>query len=79
MINPIYISGLEFKSIQSEVSRTYDFGSGLTVTLDKPMWLNVSASGGHRVITADETSHYIPAGWLHLLWKVKEGLPAFEF
>lgn len=70
-------SGLEFADISTEEQRVYDFGErGLTI-VDKPIRLNVSESGGHRIFDEDGGCHYIPAGWLHLTWSVKEGSPHF--
>jgi hypothetical protein len=71
-------SGLEFKDISSEQSRTYHFADR-SFTIVEPMKLNVSASGGHRLFDSAGTSHYIPAGWLHLEWTAKEGKPHFDF
>ncbi|WP_028003164.1 hypothetical protein [Sinorhizobium meliloti] len=71
-------SGLEFKDISSEVSRTYHFAQR-SFTIDEPLKLNVSASGGHRIFDASGKSHYIPAGWLHLEWVAKEDAPHFDF
>lgn len=69
-------SGLEFVDISSEEYREYIF-TGKTIRIDLPLKLNVSTSGGHRVFDAFGISHYIPTGWLHLQWRVKEGAPNF--
>ncbi len=69
---------LPFRNLSDEQYRVYDFGDH-QVRLVKPMKLNVSESGGHRVFTADGVSHYIPSGWVHLYWVVKEGCPHFAF
>jgi hypothetical protein len=69
----------EFKSIADEEFRTYVFPEGETVTIQCPMKLNVSDSGGHRVVDSTGISHYIPSGWIHLFWKVREGAPFFRF
>lgn len=71
-------SGLEFKDISSEASRTYLFPHGIKVKISEPQKLNVSASGGHRVFDSAGTSHYIPSGWVHLEWVAKEGKPHFD-
>lgn len=74
-------TSLQFTDISSEEYRVYEFKSFLFfkrfVKLDKPLKLAVSASGGHRVYTADGLSHYIPSGWIHLYWKAKKGKPNF--
>lgn len=71
-------SNLEFKDLSDELFREYIFPTG-TVRIDNPLKLNVSSSGGHRVFDAEGFSNYIPAGWLRLRWKVKEGRTNFAF
>jgi hypothetical protein len=70
-------SGLEFADISSESYRNYNFPDGVIVHIEYPLKLNVSKSGGHRIFDASGTSHYIPAGWIHLSWRVKDGSPNF--
>lgn len=70
---------MDFNSLEDEEYRTYEFPGGDSVTIKNPVKLNVSASGGHRVLDADGTSHYVPAKWIHLFWQVKTGKPAFAF
>ena len=72
------MGNLEFQDISSEVSRTYTFPGGDTVTIAAPVGLNVSESGGHRIEDKAGVAHYIPAGWIHLTWTVKQG-PLFSF
>lgn len=69
-------SGLEFTDVSSEKYRTYTFTEG-SVTITLPTDLNVSSSGGHRLLDASGKSHYVPAGWLHLEWEAKDGAPNF--
>jgi hypothetical protein len=59
---------MEFKDISSEDYREYRFGD-VVVRIDAPLRLNVSSSGGHRILDSSGTSHYIPTGWQHLSWK----------
>jgi len=73
-----YGSKLKFSSLADEVSRTYTFPGGDTVTIEKPKALNVSASGGHRVLDGAGVSHYIPPKWIHLTW-VNKGYYGFAF
>ena len=47
------------------------------VRVDDPVWLYVAPSGSHRLTDAKGFSHYIPAGWVHLWWKRKDGCPPF--
>jgi len=68
-------TSLEFADISSELYREYTFPSG-SVRIDSPLKLNVSKNG-HRVFDANGTSHYIPQGWIHLKWEVKDGQPNF--
>ncbi len=70
-------SGLQFTDISSELCRTYEFPGGTVVEIKEPQFLNVSKSGGHRLFSADGTSHYVPSGWIHLSWRVREGQPNF--
>lgn len=70
-------SGLDFTDISSEEFREYLFGKHRRVRIDKPLWLHVSSSGGHRILDSDGISHYIPLTWFHLYWKAKEGQPHF--
>lgn len=70
---------LAFSSLEDEQYRVYEFKGGERVVINDPQMLNVSKSGGHRVLDGEGISHYIPSGWIHLYWKVKEGKPAFAF
>lgn len=70
---------LTFKDITDEEFRVYDWLDGKILTISKPKALNVSASGGHRVLDSEGISHYIPSGWKHLYWKVKNGADFFAF
>jgi hypothetical protein len=69
-------SGLAFTDITTEAWREYEFRDE-RIRLDEPVALNVSKSGGHRVLTADGVSHYIPPGWHHLKWYARDGMPHF--
>lgn len=73
------MGGMEFKDLSDEIYRTYEFPDGKIVKIYKPLKLNVSKSGGHRVLDEKGISHYIPAGWIHLQWKVKDGKSPFAF
>lgn len=69
----------EWKDLDSEEFRVYRFPDGLVVKITAPLKIAVSSSGGHRVLDSQGISHYIPAGWVHLQWKVKPGCPHFDF
>ena len=68
---------LTFIDISTEVYREYVFPNCEVVRINAPTGVNVSASGGHRVLDAAGISHYIPTGWIHLRWEAKPGAPAF--
>ena len=72
-------SGFEFKDISAETGREYTFPNGTTLTIQNPLYLHVSTSGGHRLFDAQGTSWYIQPleGW-SINWKVKEGYPNFS-
>ena len=78
-MNFVNSSDLEFKDVSAEEYREYLFPSGVRVRIETPLKLHVSASGGHRIFDALGVSHYIPAGWVHLHWRVKSGSPNFDF
>lgn len=66
----------QFTRIDSEQFRCYEF-AGKTVRIENPLYLSVSASGGHRLFDAQRNSHYIPAGWVHLYWQARADQPHF--
>lgn len=71
---------LVFTDISSEESRTYVFpsvGGTIEINITDPIWLNVSASGGHRILDADGISYYVKPGWILLEWRAKSGKPNF--
>ncbi len=68
---------LVFTDISVEESRTYVFDGGGCVKIDFPTHLHVSASGGHRLVTADGRGIYVPAGFLMIEWKPKPGAAIF--
>ena len=65
-----------FVDISTEAWREYRFSGGELVKIDGPVALAVSTSG-HRLLDASGVSHYVPKGWVHLKWKVKDGQPHF--
>lgn len=65
-----------FIDIDTEIKRTYLFPSGLEIVIKNPLKLCVKENG-HRVWDANNVSHYIPKGWVHLYWEVKDGCPNF--
>lgn len=69
-------SGLEFTDISSEAYRDYNW-ENFMVRVNFPMWLNVSKSGGHRLLDANGLSWYIVPGFKYIQWRNKEGEPNF--
>jgi len=71
-------SGLEFKDISSEKEREYTFPTGKKLYIGKPLYLNVSESGGHRLYTQDKWCYYVqPKESWYIRWKVRKGQPNF--
>jgi hypothetical protein len=71
-------SGLAFSDISSEKKREYTFPNGKKLFINKPLYLNVSASGGHRLYAEDNTCYYVQPekGW-YIKWKPRKGKPSF--
>lgn len=70
---------MDFKDLTTELWREYHFPGGEVRRIEAPQKINVSASGGHRVLDAAGLSHYIPPRWIELTWKVKDGHEPFSF
>lgn len=70
-------SKFEFTDISSEKSRTYRFPNDEIILINEPQYLNVSRSGGHRIVNSHGVSFYIPKGWILLSWEAKENSPHF--
>ena len=56
--------GLDFQDISEERQRTYHFPNGTPFTVQDPIALHVSDSGGHRLILKDGSSVYIRPTWI---------------
>ena len=65
-----------FTDISSEKHRTYVFAGNNEVKIEQPRFLSVG-TGGHRILDSSGISHYVPKGWIHLMWEAKEGKPHF--
>lgn len=70
-------TNLEFTNISSELFREYRFPRGGVVRIESPLYLNVSVTGGHRILDGNGLSHYIHPGWFEIIWKAREGSPHF--
>jgi hypothetical protein len=71
---------MKFSRIDTELARHYEFaedGKPYIVTINEPVFLHVSASGGHRICDINLRSHYIPAGWKRLYWDTRPGQAQF--
>jgi hypothetical protein len=66
----------DFIDISSEIYREYTFSDGFKLKIEDVLYLAVSDSG-HRLFDQHGVSHFIPYGWRHLTWKVKDGHPNF--
>ena len=60
----------EWIDISSEEYRAYFFpNADKAVVIDYPNYLHISDSGGHRIISKDGISFYIPPTWIAIEWK----------
>jgi hypothetical protein len=71
-------STLIFSDVSSELKREYNFPNGTKLTIHNPLYLNVSASGGHRLFANNGFCYYIkPSESWFIKWKPKSGQPHF--
>ena len=66
----------KFKKIIGEVRR-YHFPDGTEYIIVQPRYLNVSKSGGHRIVDSSGVGHYVRPGWLAISWTVLDNEPHF--
>lgn len=52
------INGIEYYEL-NELYRVYEFPNGKQIQIDSVKFLNISESGGHRIITADGRVYYV--------------------
>ena len=72
---------MDWSNIDHELYRVYVFPTpdGVReIRIEKPMYLNVSESMGHRILDSKNVSHYIPYEWIHLYWETNDDT-AFRF
>jgi hypothetical protein len=71
-------SKYEFSDISSEETRSYCFPNGNVLLIEKPLYLHVSDSGGHRLYCEAGYCYYVQPreGW-YIRWRVREGKPHF--
>jgi hypothetical protein len=75
IVNPL----LKFKDISGKKYRIYHFDKGEELIINNPIALNISDSGGHRIIDGIGRCYYISPKWLWIEWEPKEGEPSFKF
>lgn len=63
---------LHWKKIDHELYRVYVFPDGKEVRIEKPALINISKSGGARILDSNNVSHYIPFKWIHLYWETDD-------
>ena len=68
--------GRDYVNISNEASRCYRFIGSEYVEVCEPVWLHASPNG-HRIVDAEGFGHYIPLGWIHLVWEPSECEPTF--
>jgi hypothetical protein len=52
------INGIEYFEV-NELYRVYEFPNGRQIQIDNVKFLNISPSGGHRIITNDGRVYYV--------------------
>ncbi|QIW87733.1 hypothetical protein Ab1vBOLIVR5_gp85c [Agrobacterium phage OLIVR5] len=60
--------GFQYRSISSEIKRTYVYPDGKEYTIVQPVTLYISDSGGHRVTDRDGFVHAPTRGWIAIKW-----------
>ncbi len=53
------INGIEFIELGDEMYRTYEFPNGRQLQIDNVKYVNISKSGGHRLLTVDGRLYYV--------------------
>jgi hypothetical protein len=72
---------LNWHNIDHEIFRCYTFiidGKPAKLRINNPVLLNVSKSGGHRILDKDDVSYYVPYKWLCISWETNDEV-AFRF
>ena len=68
----------KLKDISSEEYRIYQF-EDYNYLVEEPVALYIRNSGAHVVVDSEGESHYIPGGWLTLVWSAKPGANHIDF
>jgi len=72
-LKEVFQKELLWKNIDHELYRTYVFKDN-KITIHCPVLINVSKSGGHRILDSNNVSHYIPYKWIHLFWETTDNI-----
>ena len=70
-VKTLEINKLIFNSTENEQWREYVWGDGYVLRITEPLWVNVSKSGGHRVIDKAQRCYYVASGWRYITWEGK--------
>jgi len=65
---------LEWKDIDHETYRVYIFQGGDELRIEEPSLINISASGGHRILTKYNISYYIPYKWIAFFFETDDNV-----
>lgn len=71
---------LQWIDVSNELWRKYKYPNGTIERYESPVALVIGSKhrhwggGGHRLVTADGLSHYVPPGWTRLTWQGLKGL-----
>jgi len=66
-----------FKHGKFESKKAIDKKTHLFLTIHEPQWLNVSKSGGHRIVNKSGRCFYVPPWWYFIDWIPKPTAPHF--
>jgi len=67
----------DWKDIGHENYRTYIFieeGKVVRLTIEEPAIINISKSGGHRILTKYNESYYIPYKWIGFYFETDDNV-----
>ena len=66
--NPLIPWNRRINLSKVESKRVYRFPKGEFVEINEPQLLIITENG-HRLLSKDGVSHYIPYGWIELSWE----------
>lgn len=65
---------IDWKDINHETYRVYIFEGGDELRIDEPALINISDSGGHRILTKHNVSFYIPYKWIAFFFETDDNV-----